>query len=106
MGRQGLPAGQGSQGLGSRVRILAGSVARGCAAGWIGNRDSSRFRCAGLRGGVVVWVKTLHQDYGRKEESRGFRRADYCATSGVYNTGGLSPSDVVPFLSSLRNLCS
>ena len=86
--------------------VLAGSVVRGCAAGWIGNRDSSRFRRAELRGGEVVWVKTLHQDYGRKEESMGFRRANYRATLGVYNTGGLSPSDVVPFLSSLRNLCS
>ena len=86
--------------------VLAGSVARGCAAGRIGNGDSSRFRCAGLCGGVGVWVKTLHQDDGRKEESMGFRRASYRATLGVYNTGGLSPSDVVPFLSSLRNLCS
>ena len=33
------------------IEILAGSVARGCAAGWIGNGDSSRFRRAGLRGG-------------------------------------------------------
>ena len=106
MGRQGLPAGQGSQGLGGGVEVLAGSVARGCAAGWIGNRGSSGFRRAGLRGGVGVWVNTLHQDYGRKEESMGFRRASYRATLGVYNTGGLSPSNVVPFLSSLRNLCS
>ena len=88
------------------MEVLAGSVARGCAAGWIGNGGSSRFCRAGLRRGEVVWVKTLHQDYGRKEESVGFRRANYRATPGVYNTGGLSPSDVVSFLSSLRNLCS
>ena len=87
------------------MEILAGSAARGCAAGLIGNGDSSRFRRAGQCGGVGVWVKTLRQDYGRKEESMGFHRASYRATLGVYNTGGLSPSDMVPFLSSLRNLC-
>ena len=70
------------------MEIPAVSVARGGAAG------------------EEVWVKTLHQDYGRKEESIGFRRASYRATLGDYNTGGLSPSNVVPFLSSLRNLCS
>ena len=87
------------------MEILAGSVARGCAAGWIGNSDSGRFRRAGLRGGGRVWMKTLHQDYGRKEGSMGFRRAEHRATPDVYNTGGLSPSDVVLSLSSLRNLC-
>jgi hypothetical protein len=51
VGRQGLSPGQGQKGFGC-IGVLAGSVARGCAAGWIGNGDSSRFRRAGLRGGV------------------------------------------------------
>lgn len=96
MGRQGLSTGQGQEGLGCIeilagsvargcamgglvIGVLAGSVARGCAAGEIGNRDSGRFCCAGLRD-RLVWVKTLHQDHGRKEESMGFRRANYRAT--------------------------
>ena len=52
----------------------------------------------GLRGGDEVWVKTLPRDYGQKEESMGFRRANYRATLGVYNIGGLSPNNGVPFL--------
>ena len=47
---------------------------------------------------VVVWVKTLHRDYGRKEGSMGFRRANYRATSDVYNTGAYPPAVLCSFL--------